>query len=70
MGWRGSFGYENNHYETSLEVGELVLFPKLRAVEEDALICAHGFSCRHQISDGIDKKAKHTAVILFESMTN
>lgn len=69
-GMAGSFGYENNHYETSLEVGELVLFPKLRAVEEDALICAHGFSCRHQISDGIDKKAKHTAVILFESMTN
>ncbi|HAC16783.1 MAG TPA: FAD-binding oxidoreductase, partial [Bacteroidetes bacterium] len=69
-GMAGSFGYEKNHYETSLDVGELTLFPKLRAVEDDALICAHGFSCRHQIADGLSKKAKHTAVILFESMTN
>ena len=69
-GMAGSFGYEKNHYETSLAVGELTLFPKLRAVEDDAIICAHGFSCRHQISDGISKKAKHTAVILYESMSN
>lgn len=63
-GMAGSFGYEEDHYEVSLNVGEQTLFPKLRAAEDDILICAHGFSCRHQISDGVDKKAHHTAVIL------
>lgn len=67
-GMAGSFGYEANHYEVSQQVGELVLFPKLRATEDDALICAHGFSCRHQIADGVSMKAWHTAEIIRGAM--
>jgi len=60
----GSFGYETDHYETSMQVGELTLFPKLRETEDTIQICAPGFSCRHQIKDGVQKKALHPVQIL------
>jgi FAD/FMN-containing dehydrogenase/Fe-S oxidoreductase len=63
-GMAGSFGYEANHYDISMEIGELKLFPQLRDADKDALICAHGFSCRHQISDGVALKSYHTAEIV------
>ncbi|GAA5521752.1 FAD-binding protein [Aliifodinibius salicampi] len=63
-GMAGSFGYERNHYDVSMDVGELRLFPALRSLPEDALICAPGFSCRHQIKDGTNRKAFHPAQIL------
>lgn len=67
-GMAGSFGYEADHYEVSMQIGELVLFPALREAEEDALICAPGFSCRHQIHDGVRRTAKHPATILAEGL--
>ncbi|TNE70178.1 FAD-binding oxidoreductase [bacterium] len=67
-GMAGSFGYEDDHFETSMQVGELVLFPKLRAAKKDVLVCAPGFSCRHQIKDGVDKEAQHTASLLARAL--
>ncbi len=67
-GMAGSFGYEANHYEVSMQIGELVLFPSLRKTEQDAIICAPGFSCRHQIRDGVQRTAKHPASILAEAL--
>jgi FAD/FMN-containing dehydrogenase/Fe-S oxidoreductase len=69
-GMAGSFGYEENHYDVSLKIGEATLFPKIRALNNEAEICAHGFSCRHQISDVVDRNARHTAVILAENLKN
>jgi Fe-S oxidoreductase len=63
-GMAGSFGYEKEKYEVSMQVGEQVLFPVLRDLSDDAIVCAPGFSCRHQIADGVNRKAKHPAVIL------
>ncbi|MDR8392807.1 FAD-binding protein [Aliifodinibius sp. S!AR15-10] len=63
-GMAGSFGYEKEHYKVSMDIGELVLFPSLRELPEDALICAPGFSCRHQIMDGTGRKAFHPAELL------
>lgn len=63
-GMAGSFGYEKKHYDVSQKVGELVLFPALRAAEEDALVCAPGTSCRHQIADGVQRSAHHPIVLL------
>ena len=63
-GMAGSFGYEKEKYEVSMQVGEQVLFPALRDLPEDALVCAPGFSCRHQIADGVNRIAKHPAEIL------
>lgn len=63
-GMAGSFGYQKDKYEISMKVGEQVLFPQLRAFEEEATICAPGFSCRHQIADGVQRSANHPAVIM------
>ncbi len=61
-GMAGSFGYE--HYDVSMQVGAQTLFPALEELEPAALICAHGFSCRHQIADATGRKAYHPASIL------
>ncbi len=67
-GMAGSFGYEKEHYELSMKVGELKLFPKLRQVGPDVSISASGTSCRHQIGDGVHMKSEHPASILAEAL--
>ncbi len=62
-GMAGSFGYEKEHYELSMKIGELVLFPAIRA-EPEALICAPGTSCRQQIMAGCQRRAYHPAEVL------
>ena len=58
-GMAGSFGYEKEHYQTSMAIGEMVLFPKIRQSEKDQIIIAPGTSCRHQIADGTGRDARH-----------
>ncbi|MGK7369532.1 MAG: FAD-binding and (Fe-S)-binding domain-containing protein [Candidatus Halalkalibacterium sp. M3_1C_030] len=67
-GMAGSFGYEKEHYKVSMDIGELVLFPKLRKKGHDAVICAPGFSCRHQIKDGTGKQAFHPAELIARNL--
>ncbi len=67
-GMAGSFGYEAEHYEVSMKVGELVLFPTVRQQPDDVIIAAAGTSCRHQIKDGTSRKASHPAEILFAAL--
>jgi len=67
-GMAGSFGYEKEHFEVSMQVGELVLFPTVRQQPEEVIIAAPGTSCRHQIKDGTGRLAKHTAEILYEAL--
>jgi Fe-S oxidoreductase len=62
-GMAGSFGYEEEHYEVSKEIGELVLIPHIRK-NTQAIIAAAGTSCRHQIKEGTGKRALHPAEIL------
>ena len=50
-GMAGSFGYEKEHYDLSVQIAEDRLLPALRAAEPGATIVANGFSCRHQIAD-------------------
>ena len=63
-GMAGSFGYEKEHFDLSMKVGELVLFPKVKEADEETIILASGTSCRHQILDGTGKVARHIAEIL------
>lgn len=63
-GMAGSFGYEAEHYQVSMSVGELVLFPAVRDLTDEALVAAPGTSCRHQIHDGTGRRALHPAQIL------
>jgi Fe-S oxidoreductase len=67
-GMAGSFGYEKEHYEVSMKVGELVLFPEVRKTPEETLIAAPGTSCRHQISDGTGRRAYHPVEIMWEAL--
>jgi Fe-S oxidoreductase len=67
-GMAGSFGYEKEHYELSMQIGELVLFPAVRSADPEALIAAPGTSCRHQIKDGAGRMALHPAEILFDAL--
>ena len=67
-GMAGSFGYEKEHFELSMQVGELVLFPALRKAPVETLIAAPGTSCRHQILDGTGRKALHPVSILFQAL--
>jgi Fe-S oxidoreductase len=67
-GMAGSFGYEKEHYELSMKIGELVLFPTVRKQPDEVIIAAPGTSCRHQIHDGTGRKALHPVEILWEAL--
>jgi Fe-S oxidoreductase len=67
-GMAGSFGYEREHYDLSQKIGELVLLPAVRAAAADVLIAAPGTSCRHQIKDGVGRKALHPVEILYDAL--
>lgn len=67
-GMAGSFGYEADKYELSMEIGWQRLFPQLGDLEEDCNICAPGFSCRHQIYDGTGMNAQHPAVLIAKNL--
>ena len=76
-GMAGSFGYEKEHYKTSLEIGEMVLFPNIRKIEKlknsriegdctPIFVVAPGTSCRQQILDGTGVKAVHPIEVLYK----
>lgn len=67
-GMAGSFGYEVEHYDVSMKIGELVLFPRVRELPSEVVVAAPGTSCRHQIHDGTQRKALHPAEILWDSL--
>ena len=69
-GMAGSFGYEREHYELSMKIGELVLFPAVRHAKDDTIIAAPGTSCRHQIKDGTGRVALHPIEILYDALSN
>jgi Fe-S oxidoreductase len=62
-GMAGSFGYEAEHYDTSMAMAELSLLPAIRQ-DKEALVVADGTSCRHQIADGASRQALHVAQVL------
>jgi Fe-S oxidoreductase len=63
-GMAGSFGYEAEHYDTSIAMAELSLLPAVRQADKDTLVVADGTSCRHQIADGTNRQALHVAQVL------
>lgn len=63
-GMAGSFGYEKEHYDISMQVGEDTLFPKIRNTDDTVEIVASGTSCRHQIFDGTKRRAQHPICVL------
>jgi len=66
-GMAGSFGLEKEHAEVAMQMAEQSLLPALRQ-QPQANILANGFSCRHQIKEGVERDAKHLALLLQEAM--
>lgn len=67
-GMAGSFGYEKEHYNISMQIGEHTLFQAVRNTSEDTIISANGTSCRHQIKDGTQRAAHHPVSILKDAL--
>jgi FAD/FMN-containing dehydrogenase/Fe-S oxidoreductase len=63
-GMAGSFGFEAEHYGLSLRIGELRLFPAVRAEPAGTIIAASGVSCRQQIAHGTGRAARHPLEIV------
>lgn len=67
-GMAGSFGYEKEHYDLSMKIGEMILFPAVRETNEKTIIAASGTSCRCQIKDGTKVEAQHPIEILYQAL--
>ena len=66
-GMAGSFGFEAEHYEVSMAIGERRLLPAVRALPSDIPVVAMGVSCRQQIAHGTGRRALHLVELLNEA---
>ncbi len=69
-GMAGSFGYEKEHYDVSMKIGELRLFPAVRKSDPETIIAANGYSCREQIKDGTGRQSYHPVTILVNALAD
>jgi FAD/FMN-containing dehydrogenase/Fe-S oxidoreductase len=67
-GMAGSFGFHQEKYDVSVQVGELVLLPAVRAAGSETLIIANGYSCREQIAQTTDRRSLHVAEVIDQAM--
>jgi Fe-S oxidoreductase len=67
-GMAGSFGFEAEHYDLSMHIGESRLFPALREEDAGTLVAATGVSCRQQIGHGVGLEARHPVQIVREAL--
>jgi len=64
----GSFGFEEEHFDVSNQIAELVLFPAIEKADKATIIVANGTSCRHQIKDGLNQKSFHPIEVLYDAL--
>ena len=67
-GMAGGFGFEAEHYDISIRVGQRVLLPAVRSASPETLVIADGFSCREQIAQAAGREALHVAEVLEMAM--
>ena len=67
-GMAGSFGYEAEHYDVSLKVGESRLLQVVREADATTDVAAAGLSCRQQISHATGRTARHPAEVLADAL--
>ena len=67
-GMAGSFGYEKEHYDLSMKIGEEALFPAIRAKDGDWEVAVMGVSCRQQVEHGTGRKARHLVEVLADAL--
>jgi FAD/FMN-containing dehydrogenase/Fe-S oxidoreductase len=67
-GMAGSFGFEKEHYDISLKIGEYSLFGPIRSEQGEFEVVSEGVSCRQQIEHGTGRRAKHLVEVLAEAL--
>jgi Fe-S oxidoreductase len=67
-GMAGSFGFEAEHYDLSMRIGGMRLFPAVQAEDRDTVIAATGVSCRQQIAHGTGRRARHPVELIREAV--
>ena len=67
-GMAGSFGFEKEHYDVSMKIGEDRLFPFVRSAPSDVEIAVTGVSCHQQIADGTGRDARYLVEILADAL--
>jgi FAD/FMN-containing dehydrogenase/Fe-S oxidoreductase len=67
-GMAGSFGFEKEHYDMSMTIGEDRLFPAIRSAGQDVVVAVTGVSCKQQVEDGTNRKAKYFSEVLSEAL--
>ena len=67
-GMAGSFGFESEHYEISMKIGEQILLPAIRDQKGEFAVVADGVSCRQQIEHGTGRQAMHLVEVLANSL--
>jgi Fe-S oxidoreductase len=67
-GMAGAFGFEKDHFQVSIDIGERVLLPAIRRAADDTVVIADGFSCREQICQTTGRRASHVAEIVWQSL--
>ena len=67
-GMAGSFGFDAQHYDLSMKIGEDKLLPLVRAVSPDTIVLTNGFSCREQIEHGTGRASLHIAQLAWRAL--
>ncbi len=67
-GMAGSFGMEKKHYDISMSIGEMTLFPSVRSQPDDCEIVMEGVSCRQQVEHGTGRRGKHLVQLLADAL--
>ena len=69
-GMAGSFGFEKEHYDVSIKIGEERLFPAIRKAPKSSISTITGISCKQQIEDGTGVNAKYLTEVLADALQN
>jgi Fe-S oxidoreductase len=69
-GMAGSFGFEKEHYDISITLGNRRLAPAVKDAPADTVVVAPGVSCRQQIEHLAGRRAKHPAEALFDALAD
>jgi Fe-S oxidoreductase len=67
-GMAGSFGFEKEHYEVSMQIGEQALFPAVNAKGPEWEVAVMGVSCRQQVEQGTGRQARHLVEVLRDAL--
>jgi FAD/FMN-containing dehydrogenase/Fe-S oxidoreductase len=68
-GMAGSFGFEREHYDISVSLGNRRLAPAVKAAAADTVVVAPGISCRQQIDHLTGRRALHPAEALRDALS-